>query len=59
MKKSRFKKQPTRDDLAETWKMIRDQERIIKLLTERIRVQDRALGNALMAYMWFDELRIN
>jgi hypothetical protein len=59
MKRSRFKKQPTRDDLAATWKTIRDQERIIKLLTERIRLQDRALGDVLMAYPCLAELRLN
>ena len=59
MKQSRFKKQPTRNDLAETWKMIRDQEQIIKLLTEKISRQDRVLGDVLMAYPRVEELRIN
>jgi hypothetical protein len=59
MKKSRFKKQPTRDNLAATWKVIRDQERIIKLMTERIRLRDRAMGNVLMAYPKFQELWVN
>ena len=36
MKQSKSKKQPTRDDLAAAWKMIRDQSQIIKLLTERL-----------------------
>ena len=44
MKQPRCKKQPTRDDLATAWKMIRDQTQIIKLLTERLRRQERVLG---------------
>jgi hypothetical protein len=59
MKQSRSKTQPSRDDLAATWKMIRDQEQIIKLLTEKISRQDRVLGDVLMAYPRFEELRIN
>jgi hypothetical protein len=59
MKQSKFKKQPTRDDLAAAWKTIRDQEQIIKLLTEKISRQDRVMGNVLMAYPRFEELRIN
>ena len=41
MKQSKFKKQPTRDDLATAWKTIRDQSRIIRLLAERVRCQIR------------------
>ena len=59
MKQSKFKKQPTRDDLAAAWKMIRDQSQMIKLLTERQRRQERVLGSILMAYPRFEELRIN
>jgi hypothetical protein len=59
MKPSGFKKQPTRADLAAAWKTIRDQERIIKLLTEKTGRQDRVLGTVLMAYPRFEELRIN
>jgi hypothetical protein len=59
MQESRFKKQPSRADLAAAWKMIRDQERIIKLLTEKTYRQDRVLGNVLMTYPRFEELRIN
>jgi hypothetical protein len=59
MQQSRFKKQPTRADLAAAWKIIRDQERIIKLLTDKTHRQDRVLGTVLMAYPRFEELRIN
>jgi len=59
MNQSRVKKQPTRDDLAATWRTIRDQSRIIKLLTETIRRQDKVLGNVLMAYPRLEELRVN
>jgi hypothetical protein len=59
MKQSKFKKQPTRDDLATAWKMIRDQAQIIKLLTERLRCQDQVLGTVLMAYPRLEELGIN
>jgi hypothetical protein len=59
MKQSKFKKQPTRDDLATAWKTIRDQSEIIKLLTERLRCQDHALGTVLMVYPRLEELRIN
>ena len=59
MKQSKSKKQPTRDDLAEAWKMIRDQSQIIKLLTERLRRQEQVLGSVLMAYPRFEELRVN
>jgi hypothetical protein len=53
------KKQPTRDDLAAAWKTIRDQTQIIKLQAEAIRRQDQVLGNVLMAYPRFEELRVN
>jgi hypothetical protein len=59
MKQPRCKIQPTRDDLATAWKMIRDQTQIIKLLTERLRRQERVLGSILMAYPRFEELRVN
>ena len=59
MKQPRCKKQPTRDDLATAWKMIRDQTQIIKLLTERLRRQERVLGSILMVYLRFEELRVN
>jgi hypothetical protein len=59
MKQSKFKKQPTRDDLAAAWKMIRDQSQVIKLLTERLGCQDQVLGTVLMAYPRLEELRIN
>jgi hypothetical protein len=59
MKQPRCKKQPTRDDLATAWKMIRGQTQIIKLLTERLRRQERVLGSILMVYPRFEELRVN
>ena len=59
MEQSKFKKQPTRDDLATVWKMIRDQAQIIKLLTERLRRQERVLGSILMAYPRFEEVRVS
>jgi hypothetical protein len=59
MKQSEFKKQPTRDNLAATWKIIRDQSQIIKLQAERIHSQDQVLGTVLMAYPRFEELRVN
>jgi hypothetical protein len=59
MKQPRCKKQPTRDDLATAWKMIRDQTQVIKLLTERLRRQERVLGSILMVYPRFEELRVN
>jgi hypothetical protein len=59
MKQPRCKKQPTRDDLATAWKMVRDQTEIIKLLTERLRRQERVLGSILMVYPRFEELRVN
>jgi hypothetical protein len=59
MKQPRCKKQPTRDDLATAWKMIRDQTQIIKLLTERLRRQERVLGSILMVYPRLEELRAN
>ena len=43
MKQPRCKMQPTRD-VATAGKMIRDQTQIIKLLTERLRRQERVLG---------------
>jgi hypothetical protein len=58
MKQPRCKKQPTRDDLAIAWKMIRGQTQIIKLLTERLRRQERVLGSILMVYPRFEELRV-
>jgi hypothetical protein len=59
MKQPRCKKQPTRADLATAWKMIRDQTQIIKLLTERLRRQERVLGSILMVYPRLEELRAN
>jgi hypothetical protein len=59
MNQSQVKKRPTRDDLAATWRTIRDQSRIIILLTETIRRQDKVLGNVLMAYPRLEELRVN
>ena len=59
MKQPKSRKQPTRDDLAAAWKMIRDQSQIIKLLTERLRRQEQVLGSVLMAYPTFEELRVN
>jgi hypothetical protein len=58
MKQPRCKKQPTRDDLAIAWKMICGQTQIIKLLTERLRRQERVLGSILMVYPRFEELRV-
>jgi hypothetical protein len=54
-----LKKQPTRDDLAAAWKTIRDQTQIIKLQAQAIRRQDQVLGDVLMAYPRFEELRVN
>jgi len=59
MKQPRCKKQPTRDDLATAWKVIRDQTQIVKLLTERLCRQERMLGSILMVYPRFEELRVN
>jgi hypothetical protein len=59
MKQPRCKKQPTRDDLAAGWRIIRDQSQIIKLLTEGLRRQERVLGSILMAYPRFEEVRVN
>jgi hypothetical protein len=59
MKQPRCKKQPTRDDLATASKMIRDQTQIIKLLTERLRRQERVLGSILRVYPTLEELRAN
>jgi hypothetical protein len=59
MLQSKFKKQPTRTDLAEAWKMIRDQQQIMKLLNDTTHRQDRVLGNVLMAYPRCEELWIN
>ena len=59
MKQSEFKKQPTRDDLAATWKIIRDQSQIIKLQAEKIRRQNQVLGTVLMVYPRFEGLRVN
>jgi hypothetical protein len=51
--------QPTRDDLRAAWKMSRDQTKIMKLLTERLRLQERVLGSISMAYPRFEELRVS
>ena len=44
MKQSKSKKQPTRDDLAAAWKIIRDQSQIIRLQAERIHCQKELLA---------------
>jgi hypothetical protein len=59
MKQPRCKMQPTRDDLRAAWKMSRDQTKIMKLLTERLRLQERVLGSISMAYPRFEELRVS
>ena len=53
------KKQPTREDLAAAFRTIRDQYQIIKLQAERIRIQEKVLGNVLMTYPLLEELRVN
>jgi hypothetical protein len=53
------KKQPTREDLAAAFRTIRDQYQIIKLQAERIRCQEKVLGNVLMTYPRLEELRVN
>ena len=59
MKQSKSKKQPTRDDLAAAWKIIRDQSQIIRLQAERIYWHKELLASVLMAYPRLKELRIN
>jgi hypothetical protein len=44
MKQCKPKKQPTRDDLASAWKMIRDQSQIIGLQADTISRQNRFIG---------------
>jgi hypothetical protein len=58
MKQSKSKKQPTRDDLAATWKIIRDQSQIIRLQAERIHRQKELLASVLMKCPRLDEFRI-
>jgi hypothetical protein len=59
MKQFQVKKRPTRDDLAATWRTIRDQSRIIKLLSETIHHQDQVLVTVLLTHPRFEELRVN
>ena len=59
MKQSKFKKQPTRDDLAAVLKTIRDQSQIIKLQAETIRGLQGVMGNVLLTYPRREELRVN
>jgi hypothetical protein len=59
MKQLIWQEQPTRDDFGATWKMIRDQSQINKLLTKRLQRKERVLGSILMAYPRFEELRVN
>jgi hypothetical protein len=53
------KKQPTRDDLATTWKIIRDQAQIIRLQAERIHCQKELLASLLRVYPRLEYFRIN
>jgi hypothetical protein len=53
------KKQPTRGDLATTWKIIRDQAQIIRLQAERIHCQKELLASLLRVYPRLEYLRIN
>ena len=57
--RKRTKKQPSRDDYAAAWRMIRDQSQIIKLQAETIRRQEKTIGTVLMTYPRLEELRVN
>jgi hypothetical protein len=59
MKQIRLKKQPTRDDHAAAWRMIRAQAQIIKLQAHRIRRMEEIMGTVLMSYPRLEELRVN
>jgi hypothetical protein len=59
MKSLKFKRQPTRDDLASAWKTIRDQSQIIKLQAVTIRRLEQVMGNVLLAYPRLEELRVH
>jgi hypothetical protein len=59
MKQSKFKKQPTRDDLAAALKTIRDQSQIINLQSKKIRHLEQVMGHVLLAYPRLEELRVN
>jgi hypothetical protein len=55
----RSKKQPSLDDLAAAFKMIRDQYQIIKLQGNTIRRQEQLLVTVLLTYPRLEELRVN
>ena len=59
MDQRKAKKQPSRDDYAAAWRMIRDQSQIIKLQAETIRRQEKVMGTVLMTYPRLEELRVN
>lgn len=59
MKQSKFKKQPTRDDLAVALITIRGQAQIIKRQAETIRHLQGVMGNVLLTYPRLEELRVN
>jgi hypothetical protein len=59
MKQSKFKKQPTRDDLAAALNTIRDQFQIINLQAKKIRYLELVMGHVLLAYPRLEELRVN
>lgn len=53
------KKQPSRNDLAETLITLRAQAQIIKLQMEKIRRLELAMGRVLLAYPRLEELTVN
>ncbi len=53
------KKQPTRDDLAAVLITVRGQAQIIKLQNEKIRRLELTMGQVLLIYPRFEELRVN
>ena len=53
------KKQPTRDDLAAVLITVRGQAKIIKLQNEKIRRLELTMGQVLLIYPRFEELRVN
>jgi hypothetical protein len=59
MESLKFKRQPTRDDLASAWKTIRDQSQIIKLQAVTIRRLEQVMRNVLLAYPRLEELRVH
>jgi hypothetical protein len=58
MMQARFKRRPTRNDLAAAWKIIRDQSQIIKLQAGRINWQKVLLASLMTIYPKLEELKI-